>query len=132
MTRNPLPALGGPLMAAKWMSVAACVAWAGWACADAPFKRLMSAEIGKSVSGREITDGSHWSDRFMSNGLGSFTTLGRRKQGHWLVRGDELCMIRAASKSQAEECFEVWRSGRNVQYRLGNGAVVAEGVLRSF
>ncbi|MDB5880938.1 MAG: hypothetical protein JWP43_816 [Ramlibacter sp.] len=49
-----------------------------------------------------------------------------------VVKDDELCMMKATRKGESDECFEIWRSGHNVEYRLGNGAVVAEGVLRSY
>ena len=99
--------------------------------ADPAFKRLPSAEIRKAITGKEITDGFHWSDSFHGDGKGKYTTLGRPKEGPWEIKDDMLCMVSHSRRNDNIECFEVWRSAGTIQYRQpGNGAVIAEGQLK--
>lgn len=116
---------------ARWLLAGFCASTILAVHADEAFKRLRGGEIRKAVTGKEITDNFHWSDRFFPNGTGRYTTLGRPKQGRWQVKDDMLCMVSHSRDSDKTECFELWRSGNAVQYRLPeNGPVMAEGDLK--
>ncbi|MDO3505786.1 hypothetical protein [Ralstonia pseudosolanacearum] len=92
------------------------------------FKHLNAAEIKKAIVGETITDGTHWSDKFKSDGTVESIMHGQVQNGRWRVRGGELCIADSNGKAQAEECFEVWRSGRVIEYRR-NGCGFAQGDL---
>jgi hypothetical protein len=115
-----------PWLLAGWCGLTACAVGAG-----EPFKQLRASEIRKAITGKEITDNFHWSDRFFANGAGRYTTLGQPKEGTWQVKDDTLCMVGHSRHNENTECFELWRSGSTIQYRLpGNGPVMAEGDLK--
>lgn len=98
------------------------------ALAEAGFKRLNAADIKKTIVGKTITDGTHWSDKFKVDGTVESIMHGQVLNGRWLVRGGELCLADSNAKARAEDCFEVWRSGRVIEYRR-NGYGFAQGDL---
>jgi hypothetical protein len=115
----------------RWLLLAGLAWVAGTACAQDPYKRMSGAAIRKAIVGKEITDGFHYTDQFGANGKGTFITLGRRKEGKWEIKDDQLCMVSHSRTSDAMECFELWRDGDRIQYRLpGNGPALAEGKLQ--
>ncbi len=63
--------------------------------AEGAFKRLSAAEIRKTLIGKVVTDGFHWSDQFKANGSLESIMHGRIQKGRWKVRGNgsvhELC-----------------------------------------
>jgi hypothetical protein len=91
------------------------------------FRRLGSAEIRARVVGKVVTDKSHWSDRFESDGTLRAVDLGTPKPGTWKLEGNDMCVVRAARKA-VTECFEIWASGNEVEYRR-DGITLTTGVL---
>ncbi len=100
----------------------------GPAIAADRFKRLNAAEIRQKIVGNVVTDESHWSDRFESSGTLDAMELGQRKLGTWKLQGTEMCVTRKARKP-VEECFEIWISKDNIEYRR-DGITLTTGVLR--
>ena len=100
----------------------------GPAIAADRFKRLDAAEIRQRIVGKVVTDESHWSDRFESNGTLNAMELGQRKSGTWKLHGNEICLTRKARKP-VEECFEIWESQDQIEYRR-DGTTLTTGVLR--
>jgi len=99
--------------------------------AEDGFKRLNAAEIRKTIVGKTITDGTHWSDKFSSDGTVESIMHGQVLAGRWRVRGGELCIGDSKGKTQAENCFEVWRRGHAIEYRRnGNGFAQGDLVIR--
>jgi hypothetical protein len=96
--------------------------------ASEAFKRLTASEIQARIIGRVVTDESHWSDRFESNGTLNAMELGWRKLGSWKFQGNEMCVTRKARKP-VEECFEIWQSQDQIEYRR-DGITLTWGVLR--
>ena len=100
--------------------------------ADA-FRPLNGAEIKTRFSGKELTDGVHWSMRFGNGGkLTASEAVGRfapeekgSTRGTWRVVRDELCLDYGAG---GPTCHQVWMSGKNVQLRR-EGAPPEDGVL---
>ena len=92
------------------------------------FKRLTASEIKARIIGSVVTDDSHWSDRYESNGTLYAMELGQRKLGTWKLQGDEMCVTRKARKP-VEECFEIWQSRQQIEYR-GDGVTLTSGILR--
>lgn len=92
------------------------------------FKRLNAAEIRARIVGNVVTDGSHWSDRFEPDGTLKAVDLGVSKPGTWKLQGNKMCVIRKARKP-ATECFEIWISGDDVEYRR-DGITLTWAVLR--
>jgi hypothetical protein len=99
----------------------------GPAIAADGFKRLYATEIRQRIVGNVVTDESHWSDRFESNGTLHAMELGQRKLGTWKLQGNEMCVMRKARKP-IEECFEIWISKDNIEYRR-DGITLTTGVL---
>jgi hypothetical protein len=91
------------------------------------FRRLGSAEIRARVVGKVVTDQSHWSDRFEPDGTLRAVDLGTLKRGTWKLEGNEMCVVREAKKA-VTECFEIWASGNEVEYRR-DGITLTTGVL---
>ncbi len=91
-------------------------------------KRLSAPEIRAKIIGSVVTDESHWSDRFESNGILTAMELGQLKPGTWKLKGNEICLTRKARKP-VEECFEIWLSQDQIEYRR-DGIALTTGVLR--
>jgi len=99
----------------------------GPAIAADRLRRLNAAEIRQRIVGNVVTDESHWSDRFESNGTLNAMELGQRKLGTWKLQRNEMCVMRKARKP-IEECFELWISKDNIEYRR-DGITLTTGVL---
>jgi hypothetical protein len=103
------------------------------ASAGEPFHQLKGSEIRARFSGRELTDGVHWSMRFgmggkltTSEAVGRFTPEEKGGvHGAWRVVKDELCLDDGAG---GPTCHQVWIAGRSVQLRR-EGAPPEDGVL---
>lgn len=95
---------------------------------EAEFKQLSAAAIRHRVIGKVVTDDAHWADHFLPNGAVRGHSLGRRYTGTWTIEDGQLCVKRGAKPSPGE-CFEVWMSGREIEYRRGS-VPSASGVLR--
>ena len=91
------------------------------------FKRLDAVEINARIIGKVVTDKAHWSDRYDPGGKLRAIDLGVSKPGTWKLKGNEMCVIRSA-KQAASECFEIWASGDEVEYRR-DGITLTTGVL---
>nr|WP_315595026.1 hypothetical protein [uncultured Cupriavidus sp.] len=89
-------------------------------------RHLKASEIKRTISGKVITDGPHWADKFASDGTVESVMQGQEQKGRWHVRGSNLCLTYPSAK--AEECFEVWRYGQMSEYRR-DGVLVAQGKL---
>ncbi|CAJ0884794.1 MULTISPECIES: hypothetical protein [Ralstonia] len=98
------------------------------AFAQSEFKHLSAAEIKKAIVGKKLTDGAHWSDKFMPDGTLESIMHGQVQNGRWSVRGGQLCMAYPERKKTAEECYEVWRRGQVLEYRR-DGVGIAQGDL---
>jgi len=97
------------------------------------FRQLNGAEIKARFSGKELTDGVHWSMRFGNGGkLTASEVVGRfapeekgSTRGTWRVVRDELCLDYGAGDPT---CYQVWVSGKSVQLRR-DGTPPEDGVL---
>jgi len=97
------------------------------------FRQLNGTEIKARFSGKELTDGVHWSMRFANGGkLTASEAVGRfapeekgSTRGTWRVVRDELCLDYGAGDPT---CHQVWVSGKNVQLRR-DGTPPEDGVL---
>ncbi|ABF13057.1 MULTISPECIES: hypothetical protein [Cupriavidus] len=96
------------------------------ATAQDVFRHLKASEIKRTISGKVITDGPHWADKFASDGTVESIMQGQVQKGRWSVRGSNLCLAYPSAK--AEECFEVWRYGQMIEYRR-DGVLLAQGKL---
>lgn len=113
--------------ASIWIGVAILCATTA-ALADGEFKRLSAAEIKKGLVGKVVTDGAHWSDKFKADATLESIMHGQIQQGRWRLRGNDLCMTYSGRKENAEECYQVWRRQRLIEYRKDD-VTIAEGEL---
>jgi hypothetical protein len=100
----------------------------GPATAADSFNRLTARDISTRLPSHMVTDDAHWSDSFMPDGTLRALELGQLRLGTWNVKNGELCLTRKAKKV-VTECFEVWQSNNQVEYRR-DGITIMEGVLR--
>ena len=97
----------------------------GAAGAADSFNRLTARDISTRLAGHMVTDEAHWSDSFMPDGTLKALELGQLRLGTWRIKNSELCLTRKAKKV-VTECFEVWQSNDQVQYRR-DGITIMEG-----
>jgi hypothetical protein len=57
----------------------------------------------------EMTDNVHWADVFGPNGSLKSYSMGRKKDGKWWIKKDELCVDRGQDDGG---CYEEWLPGR--------------------
>jgi hypothetical protein len=92
------------------------------------FHRLRDADIRARLAGMEITDGVHWAEQYMRDGIYKAFHMGKPSTGKWYARDGELCL--AEGKGEPE-CKEVWVSGSKVEFRGGtSGLPPMEGLLQ--
>ena len=93
------------------------------------FSRLGAAGIKAQIVGKVVTDKAHWSDRYDPDGTLTAVDLGVLKPGTWKLEGNEMCVIRKATKP-VTECFEIWIFKYEIEYRC-DGVTLTSGVLRN-
>lgn len=81
------------------------------------FRQLKSAEIRARFTGMELTDGVHWTYIFRPGGRVTSIDLGKRAEGSWSVRKDELCI---KVLDLLSPCSQVWAAGQRIQLRRGD------------
>ena len=91
------------------------------------FHKLGGSQIQAKFSGMEMTDNVHWADVFGQNGSLKSYSMGRKKDGKWWIEKDELCVDRGKDDGG---CYQVWLSGRNVEFRREGLPAAFEGVLQ--
>lgn len=77
--------------------------------------KLTGAQIRRQIIGKEVTDGFHWRQAFLPNGVLEGVSLGRPERGSWRIAGDRLC---TRTRLDGDACYEIWRSGDQVHFRI--------------
>jgi hypothetical protein len=112
-------------------TTAACLGLAallsGQTMAAERFQKLSGAQIRARLAGMEMTDGTHWADVFLANGVLTTYAMGRKSSGKWEVQKDELCVDRGKDDAG---CYQVWLSGKNVELRREGSSLPMEGFLQ--
>jgi hypothetical protein len=80
------------------------------------FKLLGEKQIRATITGKDITDGAHWSLYLRPDGALVGVESGARWTGAWNVQKSKLCMSNPGSKTF--DCYDVWTSGENISLRL--------------
>jgi hypothetical protein len=75
----------------------------------------------------EMTDNVHFADVFGSNGNLKTYSMGHKKDGKWRVDKDELCVDRGKDDGG---CYQVWISGKNVEFRRKGLQATSDGILQ--
>jgi hypothetical protein len=91
------------------------------------FQRLTGAQIRANFAGMEMTDNVHWVDVFAPNGELKIHSMGSKKNGKWRIDKDELCVDRGKDDGG---CYQVWLSGKNVEFRHEDTPALFEGILQ--
>jgi hypothetical protein len=95
--------------------------------AEEKFLKLTGPQIRAKFTGMEMTDNTHWADVFGLNGELKTYSMGVKKPGKWRVDKDELCVDRGKDDGG---CYQVWLSGKNVEFRHENLPAIFEGILQ--
>jgi hypothetical protein len=89
-------------------------------------QKLKGSQIRAVIAGMEITDSVHWRDVYeRGGGLRSYS-MGHTRIGKWSIEGDELCLDLEPPDAG---CYEVWRSGKNVELRPTGAGTSLEGIV---
>jgi hypothetical protein len=91
------------------------------------FQKLSGSQIRAKLTGMEMTDNVHFADVFAANGGLRTFSMGHKKDGKWRVEKDELCVDRGKDDGG---CYQVWISGKNVEFRHEGLAASLEGILQ--
>jgi hypothetical protein len=91
------------------------------------FQKLSGSQIRAKFVGMEMTDGTHWTDVFLTSGVLTTYAMGRKTSGKWDVQKDELCVDRGKDDAG---CYQVWLSGSKVELRREGSTLPTEGVLQ--
>src|SRR5262245_6498897 len=89
-------------------------------------RKLKGPQIRAEVAGMQISDEVHWRDVYELGGTLRSYSMGRTRIGKWSVQGDELCLN---LKPPDGACYEVWRSGKNVELRPTGAGPPMEGII---
>lgn len=91
------------------------------------FRPLKGAEIRSRFTGMEFTDEVHWVLLFGRDGTLTNTGMGRKTQGRWQVKRDELCLDRTPGE---QRCYAVLRSGKTYRLQEPGFDIYEEGLLQ--
>jgi hypothetical protein len=91
------------------------------------FQKLTGTQIRTKFTGMEMTDNVHFADVFGANGGLRTYSMGRKQDGKWRVEKDELCVDRGKDDGG---CYQVWISGKNVEFRRAGLPAAFEGILQ--
>jgi len=91
------------------------------------FRKLSGPQIRARFTGMEMSDNVHWADVFGPNGELRTYSMGKKKDGKWRIEKDELCLDRGKDEGG---CYQVWLSGKNVEFRREGLPAAFEGVLQ--
>jgi hypothetical protein len=91
------------------------------------FQKLTGTQIRAKFIGMEMTDNVHFADVFGANGGLRTYSMGRKQDGKWRVEKDELCVDRGKDDGG---CYQVWISGKNVEFRRAGLPAAFEGILQ--
>ena len=75
----------------------------------------------------EMTDNVHFADVYGASGALKTYSMGKKKDGKWRVEKDELCVDRGKDDGG---CYQVWISGKNVEFRREGLPATTEGILQ--
>jgi len=102
---------------------------APWSNSDAAekFQKLTGTQIRTKFTGMEMTDNVHFADVFGANGGLRTYSMGRKQDGKWRIEKDELCVDRGKDDGG---CYQVWISGKNVEFRRAGLPAAFEGILQ--
>ena len=90
-------------------------------------KKLTGPQIRAAVAGMEIRDNVHWRDVYERSGALRSYSMGQTRLGKWSIEGDALCLD---LKPPDAGCYEVWRSGKNIELRPTGAGVSLEAVIQ--
>jgi hypothetical protein len=99
--------------------------------AEDAFVRLKGADIRARFTGMTFTDEVHWTFVFERGGQIKSMSMGKRGQGTWGVKKNELCMVGGPGVGGPGEegCYEVWKAGSRIELRR-EGSIPEEGILQ--
>jgi hypothetical protein len=105
------------------------LAFCGAECGGAAekFKKLSGPQIRAKFTGMEMTDSVHFADMFAAGGTLKIFSMGKKKEWTWRVERDELCVDRGKDDGG---CYQVWMSGKNVEFRREGLGATLEGTLQ--
>jgi hypothetical protein len=102
--------------------------WESTGFGEEELQKLRGGQIRAKLAGMELTDNVHWRDLYQRNGTVMSTSMGRKRTGKWRVEKDQLCI--EFEKEPIPNCYEVWLSGKQVQFRR-EGLLPLQGTLES-
>jgi hypothetical protein len=91
------------------------------------FQKLSGPQIRARFTGMEMSDSVHFADMFAAGGTLKIFSMGKKKEGTWRVERDEICVDRGRDDGG---CYQVWMSGKNVEFRRGGLGATLEGTLQ--
>jgi hypothetical protein len=85
-------------------------------------KKLSALQIRQTLSGKVITDGTHWTYYLKSNGAIDAFEMKRARKGHWHLDDNRLCIAINAGAAP-DRCFDVMWEGKNLVFGI-DGQVI--------
>jgi hypothetical protein len=119
------PVVGG--MLAVIAGTLALFATDGNGVAAEKFQKLSGSQIRAKFTGMEMTDNVHLADVFGANGSLRSYSMGKKKDGKWRVEKDEICVDRGKDDGG---CYQVWISGKNIEFRHEGLGSSLDGILQ--
>lgn len=90
------------------------------------FRKLTGSQIRRAFSGKEFSDGVHFSCRYLAGGIIQGTKMGKKIADKWVISKDNLCV----TDSFGENCYAVWIKGSTVKLTVDGSEFSLEGFLK--
>ena len=126
---NGMNALPRRCLCSTLILLAYAIALAGASTAQSGERKLSGPQIRTAISGKEVSDGRHWSHYYLTNGQLERAENGRSRSGNWNVIGDQLCLLLPEVSKKEPICFDVMQIEGELQYR-DERSVVYQGAVR--
>jgi hypothetical protein len=89
------------------------------------YRRLKAFEIKRAFVGKTFSDDVHFAFHYIADGRIQGTGMGTKISSRWRINKDELCV----TDTQGENCYAVWKKGREVKLIIGDQDLSLDGSL---
>jgi hypothetical protein len=90
------------------------------------FKNLTGGQIQWAFTGKQFSDGVHFSFRYIPGGTIQGAKMGKKVTDKWAVAKDNLCV----THSFGENCYTVWAKGSAVKPTVDGAEFTLDGSLK--
>lgn len=90
------------------------------------FRKLTGSQIRRAFTGKQFSDGVHFSYRYVAGGAVQGMRMGKKVADKWTVAKDKLCV----TDHFGETCYDIWIKNSAVKLTIDGSDFSVEGTLK--